>query len=90
MVSVGHYSVVPLASSCYHTDTSFITVELACYKEHQRTNVSYTIVELLKLASWIAGELDCGPALYERGLARETIKCGSDGSAHRDVVATEL
>ena len=29
---------------------------------------------------------------YERGLACETIKCGSDGrySAHRDVVTTEL
>ena len=30
------------------------------------------------------------PAQCERGLARETIKCGSDGSAHRDVVTTEL
>ena len=40
-----HYSrsvkgcVVPLALSCYHADTSFITVELACYKEHQRTSM---------------------------------------------------
>ena len=39
-----HYSrsvkgCVPLASSCYHADTSYITVELACYKEHQRTSI---------------------------------------------------
>ena len=31
-----------------------------------------------------------GQRQYECGLARETIKCGSDGSAHRDVVTTEL